>query len=122
MSLQPNPLDVKRKKANELIRLGRLVKEMLATEGWIKIGFPLLNKMVHGIIGCYRDGEWVPGMSSDEEDFKRGYAQALMDYHNRLYSYVKHIKLAKSTLEAMESAEKETYTIPMINEGGSYGV
>jgi len=98
------------------------MKETLATEGWVKIGFPLLNKMIHSITGVYQDGEWIKGLETGNREYDRGYVQALMDYHNRLYSYVKNIKIAESTLQVMAEAEKEQFTIPMINEGGSYGV
>lgn len=106
--------DSKRRRTNELVRMGRMVKETLSTDGWTKVGFPLLQKMIRSEVGCYKNGEWFPGNGNKD------YAQALMDFSNRYYAYVKNINLAENTLKAMDEDEKEQYRIPMINEGSGY--
>ena len=103
-------VDRRRKRANELVRMGRMVKATMATDGWIKVGFPLLQKMIQNSTGFYKDGEWIAGNANKD------YAQALMDFSNRYFAYVKNIKIAQETLKAMEESEKEQYTIPMVNE------
>jgi hypothetical protein len=114
-------LDLKRKKKNELIAMGRLVKDTLQSEGWVKVGEPLLNKMIMDIMGGFRDGEWSMGVlnkcKKDETiSYYIGYKQALIDYHNRLNAYVKNIKFEEESLKIMDEDLKEKYTIPMLEE------
>ncbi len=106
--------NTKRKRTNELIRMGRMVRETIATDGWLKVGFPLLQKMIRDSVGFYKDGEWYQGNASKE------YAQALMDFQNRYMAYVRNIKIAENTLRAMDDEANVEYKIPMFSDGGSY--
>lgn len=107
-------LDGRRRRTNDILKMGRMVKETIATDGWVKVGFPLLQKMIHDSTGFYKDGVWHSGNANKD------YSQALMDFSNRFYAYVKNIKIASETLKEMERYEKEQWTVPMLTEGGTY--
>lgn len=114
-------LDMRRKKQNELIRLGRLVETTVATEGWQKVGLPLLNKMIEDILGYNREGVWHPGLISktrkDETvSYYIGYKQGLIDFYNRLYAYPNNIKHYEDMLSEINKEENAKLKIPMMEE------
>jgi hypothetical protein len=117
--------DSKRRRTNDLIRMGNLVKSTVESAGWTEVGLPLLTKMAADVLGKISGKVWHGGLinkdkKEDNALYYIGYKQALIDYHNRLYAYVKNIKLAEGALKIMDEEEKETYTVPMLNEGSGY--
>jgi hypothetical protein len=73
---------------------GRLVNEMLKTQGWTEIIGPLLDKMIQDVLGAKVNGRWTCGASNvntmdpNEANCFIWYRQALIEFHNYVNSYI----------------------------------
>lgn len=108
----------------QLVRAGRLVQETMNTRGWKEIIEPMLDQMIMDVVGAKANGRWYAGafgnkkMGNVKAENLVWYRQALIEFHQYVYSYIDAAVQAKQRKK--EGNEKPVFNIPMID--GPYSV
>lgn len=106
---------LQRQQEKQVRKLGRLVKETIETKGWKDVIEPMLDKMISDIVGVKEGGRWVSGIlnskrvTDDHRSKVEWYAQALIEFHQRVYM---HVDSAKELGKRKKDVGKR-YTTPM---------
>ena len=113
-------LDKQQVKLYDDIRTCEKVKETIETEGWNKIILPSLNRMIVEELGGRLGNNWTYGRIQKETDSNNiwvsiGRKQALLEFHNHVYNYVKMIKTLHSQVAGIDEELKGEFTIPMMD-------
>lgn len=108
------------KKINETLRLCKLVEETIQTKGWNEIVEPLIDKMLNDILGSKIDGRWNGGIlntpNCTNSEYYKGYKQALIDLHTRVYAYVDNIKNYEERKEKIIASPVNRFKQPLIDD------
>lgn len=107
-----------KEQCKELINLGDKVKATIATNGWVEVIEPLLNKMITDVLGGMENGRWHNGSldrsrKEERKEFLLGYKAALVNFHSAVYSYLDEAETAKETVKDLNAEATAAYEIPM---------
>ena len=116
-------LDIQKrlKELNDAMSVCQKVKDMLTTDGWKSIGEPLIDKMIGDVVGRkMSNGRWDCGAinkarKDERREYYVGYKQALIDLHNRLYTYSDAIPRYEAERGKLVSGTTQRYTTPMFD-------
>lgn len=103
----------------QLVRMGRLVDEMLETRGWKEVVGPMLDQMIMDVVGAKMNGRWklgaLGGRNIDNVTAQNlvWYRQALIEFHQYIYSYIDSAVQAKQRKK--DGKTEAVYNIPMID-------
>jgi hypothetical protein len=107
-----------KEQCKELINIGDKVKATLATNGWVEVIGPLLDKMIIDVLGGMENGRWHNGSldrsrKDERKEFLLGYKAALVNLHSAVYSYLDEAETAKETIKDLNAEATAAYEIPM---------
>ena len=107
-----------REQCNELVVLGDKVRDMLASNGWVEVVGPLLDKMIIDVLGGMENGRWHNGSldrarKDEKKEFLLGYKAALVNFHSAVYSYMDEAENAKETVKELNEEARAQYEVPM---------
>lgn len=94
---------------------GNLVENLLNSQEWKQIAFPLLLEMVASVSGRYTNGRFYKGeftkTSSMNLDRQSGYQTALEDFNNNLHDFI----VARNNLLTKKKTDEADKQSPIIN-------
>lgn len=103
-----------------LIKQGKMVADLVETEGWKQIVSPLIDKMIVDVVGGKEGSVWNTGSFGDKRlgevkaDRLLWYRQALIELNNHIYSY---LEAGKNAEERLKSDDERMVKINPMLEG-----
>ena len=101
---------------------GRIVKDMVESDGFQKVVGPMLDKMIVDVLGQKENGRWHNGSIGDarlgEERLRSlcAYKRALTDFHAYLYNYIDQLPKFEKEYSDIVKDEENTNATEMDTE------